>query len=536
MGWFDKPRQKAKISPPERNDFQRQGSCVCRCPFCMKDFNSGDLLFHEVKDISSEVDQRGAAEAVPAARESPQTELFSLFGADTPALSDQSEAQTDADPQADPLAGAVQVFGRLVPDVLYAQTMQKYQLTVNRTHTVYRWSGAEPTAEQLRVTEWEDKDTKTVPRTAMRIDGELLDQRICPHCHCEIPGGFLTADDNHVRSIALIGGTRAGKTQYMVAMLQNLKLELSANLFLGNMDICPDSERFTDLLELQLQQTTRTGTTRLGLIFPVLMRIIPREKPGFESPKPFFLRIFDCAGEVYKNRKAIINQRGLREGQVDAAMVLVDPAQIWGDAVILNKRDKGEHYSEPMSELLNEVQDAAVLRGLQRVAAVMTKLDLVLMRPRLSELGCDDQGHPVHGGSTLRVCDRSLEAHTDGVDLGEIRQVDLNMKSFAYSTPKGKDLFDSIVKKLNVDESSVTRFGVSTYRWASDEERRAAVVTRRESSEQEVQGEISRDLLMPCTVADSARHRTIEPILYLMAVWGLIAVKQAATPGPEKKR
>ena len=524
------PPSKQK-DPPAPND---ETPIQCLCPFCMKSFRSSELLFHEIMTVTKIVfDENitGGSDSAPQSAATVQhearqhTEPASMFdgdgeSADMPGSGVDDEAGSAQEDEE-------QRYGVLVEDRIYTETMKKYGSTVGRRHTVYQWGKDAPTKERLQVTEWETALEQRVPRFAKRYDGDderILTERICPHCHCEIPGEYFVASERErVRSIALIGGTRSGKTQYMLAMLQNLKLEFSNELFLGHVTVCNDSKLFIDTLEQQFQDSKRTDTTRVGAIFPLLIRIDP-----FSGGEPFFLRIFDCAGEVFNNISHIVNQAGLKKEVAEAALVLVDPAQIWGDAVIAKETDRGEHYSDTMGSLLTKIQQGRALTGLKQVAVVMTKFDLVLMRPALTRRGGTPDGNPQHRDSALSFYNGSLSAHQTGVSIHEINTVHLNMKQFVYSNGAGRNLLQSITDMLGTKDDNIKCFCVSTYKWSSDEERRSLAAKRQDERATEQSG-VEQDLLIPCVNANPERHRLIEPILYLMAEWKLIPTKKPPT-------
>ena len=163
------------------------------------------------------------------------------------------------------------------------------------------------TQEAIRVTRKKSilasiDDSETEEQSEESREITLLSSvRLCPRCHMTLPDGFMTEE---VRRIGLLGGSRSGKTTYMVVAckyLENYFGLLSGGLNLGDVEFLQESNAcLKKLYESQKKEITGSIATereRSGLkekpVFPLIAHIVPARK----DYKPFYMIIQDIPGE-----------------------------------------------------------------------------------------------------------------------------------------------------------------------------------------------------------------------------------------------
>lgn len=133
-------------------------------------------------------------------------------------------------------------------------------------------------------------------------DSQIISEssaRVCPECHMTLIKGF---DSDPVIRVGLLGGTRSGKTTYMVVASKYLEKRFAGNgdldVHLGEVRFVTESRKFVDsLYENGINPTTKNDEISLQMkdppVLPVMMRITPND----QAYKPFILILQDIPGE-----------------------------------------------------------------------------------------------------------------------------------------------------------------------------------------------------------------------------------------------
>ncbi len=138
--------------------------------------------------------------------------------------------------------------------------------------------------------------------------------RLCPHCHMTLPDDFSTQE---VRRIGLLGGSRCGKTTYMVVACKYMEEYLgllSGGLDLGDVRFLDECNTYLNKLyenqknaagAVATQMDNESGISKEKPVFPIIAQI----KPTNSAYKPFYVIIQDIPGEYMlpENRDKLIN-------------------------------------------------------------------------------------------------------------------------------------------------------------------------------------------------------------------------------------
>lgn len=151
-----------------------------------------------------------------------------------------------------------------------------------------------------------------------------LAEKVCPHCHCVLPENFGELETYRV---AMLGGTRSGKTTYMVAAANLLRQQSGLpSGVITSCTICKESERYFEFLIKcmeynKLAATVLDDTTVIRFVFPIVMNVTTLRDDGSEHE--FILIINDIPGEAMTDKTFMMNYPGLC--MTDAAIMLMDP-------------------------------------------------------------------------------------------------------------------------------------------------------------------------------------------------------------------
>ncbi|MGC5015195.1 TRAFAC clade GTPase domain-containing protein [Streptosporangium sp. DT93] len=213
-------------------------------------------------------------------------------------------------------------------------------------------------------------------------------QRICPHCHTQLPVHFGKVTS---RLIALIGAKNTGKTVYMTVLLHELMHSVGRRFdaaVVGSDDHTRGefSRKYEDLLYRRnmLPGTTRPGQAELRrpLVFKVTL-----DRPGLFGARNrhTITSFFDTAGEDLTSKRSVdLNVRYLRGA--DGIILLLDPLQMRGaraaarPGVRLPGMDDGTdspvNVLTRVTEVLYEAHGPAAGRRLGiPVAVALSKID-----------------------------------------------------------------------------------------------------------------------------------------------------------------
>lgn len=276
-----------------------------------------------------------------------------------------------------------------------------------------------------------------------------LTEKACPHCHSILPYNFGELETYRV---AMLGGTRSGKTTYMVAAANLLKQQngLPSGL-ISSCTISTESARYFDFLIKCMEYNKLAATVMddkilIRFVFPIVMNITSVCEGGGE--KEFILIINDIPGEAMTSPDFLMNYPGLR--QANAAIMLMDPMQfvsspthketlakealklIHGDGEDPALNDVKAHLTahftpHPFGQTLNNVKKMITdskFPNLSCFTLVLNKLDLLYAGDNsfIDEKIAHDLSH-IHGNYQLGAIDPTKTQHDDGMDLELIRGI-----------------------------------------------------------------------------------------------------------------
>lgn len=275
----------------------------------------------------------------------------------------------------------------------------------------------------------------------------------CPHCHSVLPEGF---GELETYRIAMLGGTRSGKTTYMVAAANLLKHQSGLPMgLISSCSISKESARYFDFLIKCLEYNRLAATVMddagaIRFVFPLVMNLEAVDDEG--NAREVILIINDIPGEAMTNKNFMMSYPGLR--QADAAIMLMDPMQfipVVNTKMCLAKDDlklihgddnvdeqmvkdylKANYTPLSFGETLSSVKKMVVdskFDKLHDFVLVLNKLDLLYAgeHPIIDEKTAASLSH-IHGIYNLGAIDDSPDPtksqHDNGVDMELIRNID----------------------------------------------------------------------------------------------------------------
>jgi hypothetical protein len=163
--------------------------------------------------------------------------------------------------------------------------------------------------------------------------GEVSFQRICGHCHNQLPTHFGEAD---TRLIALVGAKESGKTVYMTVLLHELQNRVGRQFGLSVMGA---DEHTKDLFRREYEERlydkgmlveatapARADLYRRPFVFSVAME---RRRMGVNQLDRSLFSFFDTAGEDLRTADSV--ERNVRYlVAADGILLLLDPLQMRG--------------------------------------------------------------------------------------------------------------------------------------------------------------------------------------------------------------
>lgn len=346
----------------------------------------------------------------------------------------------------------------------------------------------------------------------------ILPTRACPHCHCLLPLGFGTIPNY---SVCLFGGRAAGKTAYLVALLQQLSIQLST-CGLGSVSMVAESQRYF-VPQMQLyNQTGITLPTPVGSkLFPLVLRYT---NLSYTPPKDCFITLYDIAGEGIIDQNGLIDEAYLasHDGlkKAETVMLMLDPNMLCNGAYFHDSKlqedtsnpdgdssptegsgNAHDFCSVPVTTFLSQTYVInRYLKDLKHIIAVVTKMD--------QPLTVDEM---LFRSPHSRIKQNNIqERHQRAVDTDELAAVCSELTKFFDSKLGSGSIREQIVNAFNGKVKKPLMLGVSTYTRISDQNGK------------------------PCFEniysSDASKHRIIEPFLALLYIYGLVDGKKAPMP------
>lgn len=370
---------------------------------------------------------------------------------------------------------------------------------------------ASAASSAVRLFEDEDEQDTGAPAASGKDSGEYVGEhdevrdivtKVCPHCHSRLPIRDMIKSKTH--HVFLLGGTGAGKTTYLVAMLQQLEQMLSKGLHLASVSFGAESEPYYHTLREQYSTKGVLDATQLktqlgGGIFPIVMDI---ESSSAANQRAFVV-LHDFPGEGMKEEEYLANLRELEKAET--VIVIGDVNQFYN---IDRERTKDIRYFEgDFDGMFRSIRGSAIpAMTASTVLCVLLKIDLIMSR----------EGEQVRAGyiapkQALQSGDMGM--HVGAVDMDTIdrasRTIDENIRQVTSKslTNHLRTVFDAQKQKPQCYKC----FGVSTF-------------TKTESGWSNIYD------------VSGTKHRVIEPMLFLLAHWGLVAQHASAQSEEPVKR
>ncbi len=363
-----------------------------------------------------------------------------------------------------------------------------------------------------------------------------LSEKACPHCHSILPDNFGRLNTYR---ISMLGGTRSGKTTYMVAAANLLKNQngLPSGIING-CTISKESARYFDFLIKcteynRLAATVMDDRSVIRFVFPIVMNVSATNDQGGEDQ--FILIINDIPGEGMLEKDFLQNYPGLC--LADAAIMLMDPMQFVGaaqDKNTLAEYDWKMLYGEQAfdDEVIKEHREAqftphpfgVTLENVKRMitdnefnlkcfALVLNKFDLLYggPKPYIDERIANDISY-IHGrhhlGRLGDVYDLANSQHDNGMDMELIRQISNQVVWLIQDRLRFSSYMSTIGSVQGITGEIVT-LCTSVRNWNDAQECFCRPVNQDGKAEAE-------------TILG---FRLLEPLLYVLAKLGLVRTK-----------
>lgn len=340
-------------------------------------------------------------------------------------------------------------------------------------------------------------------------DGSVvaLATRVCPNCHNELHQKFGLIDTINV---TLLGGPSAGKTAYLLSLVHQLTVQLSARQ-LGTAQLLNASKRYYDYLNKGFQSLGTTMPTQgQDKLFPFIFYY----RNNF---KECFVKFSDIAGETASEADALLNHSGTMEAST--LMLILDPNQLNQGMFYALKNSGAEDASNVNSfnkdivsfatESIASNIDLGAFSNIRNIIAVFSKMDMVLEANRKAfgagkpDVDCViryDLGQAHMGGLNLQV-------------IGKI-QNEMNLVIANALGQRGFDLLRYLRSLFPTDRKmGMLLLGVSTQTLVDANEIKFANQCNENAS----------------------KHRIIEPFLCILAQNGMIPVLRPQPDSPKKK-
>lgn len=341
---------------------------------------------------------------------------------------------------------------------------------------------------------------KQTAATAEDNEPRMIPNRACPFCHCNLPKKFGVMPVHHV---AMFGGRAAGKTAYIINLFQKISQGLSSN----NMGAVVIEQESRDFLKYITDRYLSSGhpdptPTSRGLM-PILFEY------NYKGEN-CYIDIYDIAGEATGDASYMANHIGI--ARCEAIMLMIDPnmfcdGRYFNEMNSNDERNEGQVISEtgnhdfcsvPIDEFLAQAGYLCTeyATNVKSVICVVTKLDMLLTAEKAS-----------FSAGQIEITQDCGQKHRDHVNiavLGRVtRDIDTFLKNKYHVDLKEKlgYTFDRDVK-INI-------LGVST----------STRVAATDSKGRKISDSF---VFEERTGADAAKHRIIEPFLFLLVTLGLV--------------
>ncbi len=344
-----------------------------------------------------------------------------------------------------------------------------------------------------------------------------LPDRACPLCHCLLP---LNYEEIPLYNVCLYGGRAAGKTTYLLALKNQLNIQLQ-QCGLGTAAVTEACEEYFESEKKLLEE--KKATPMDGRLFPLIFE--------YSNPKQekSFIAFYDIAGEGVLDGKGDVNLKYLLgfEGLCNAEtiMMIIDPNMLCGgqyfhdeaesrnaqtlqfdlaeEDALLGIGNDGKQLTHDFCDtsldvFLAKVYDTArFLERLRNLVVVVTKMD----QPFRTDHSYFDTPYDI-----LSKGDNVTQVHKGGVNISILRKVSRQIANFLDDkVGNDKKICNKIADAFHGQIKRMYMLGVSTY------------TPKQQGNSVEFVSD----------TADSAPgYRLIEPFLAVLALYDLAPQKE----------
>lgn len=537
---------------------------VFYCPFCSKDFQARDILFaDEDKTASFSVDDPERMEnlenrlvptgeiGIPGTSDYISIEQRPVYkyhrwakpsNSDLPFMEPESISKNE---EAD-FPEEIRIFRRngMTPKQLSGQDPAPWAEA-----TVEAPAPQQPTAN---VTEDDDdmggwfnmgfsNTTTTVDTTpsSAQTFGDVkktLTEKACPCCHSILPDNF---GELEVYRISMLGGTRSGKTTYMVSAANLLRRQggLPSNV-ITSCTISKESARYFDYFIKCLEHNVLAATvlddsTDVRFVFPIVLNVSSVTDEGDE--RNFILIINDIPGEAMRSKSFLMNFPGLRHA--DAAIMLMDPMQFITSSAVKTEIVKNilgltgstpeemdeieKHmitaftpysFGESLNNIKRMITDSK-FDNLRSFTLVLNKLDLLYAgsNPFIDDKTAQNLSC-IHGIYHLGTLDEYRTQHDDGINEELLRTIN-GQVVYLIEKKLGFGSYTATIKEI-MKKTDVLTLCTSVRNW--NEGRSCFCGMEKYNPADSMLG-----------------FRMMEPLLRALAQLGLVKTKEGDIPRPD---
>ena len=492
-----------------------------RCPFCQEKISLDQILFFTSREggehtgYSAQKKQRDDEDFGAGRKFRRGMESAAVEPAAKPAEAAEETKQTEsAQQEAEPF------IGKWATDEINKDFLNKFLDSgeVNdKNRFIVHWSKEEAARGVGKADKNYVDSTQQLPMSvelckedAAIAGTENLTSAMCPHCHCKLPPKYMGIKDENCHAIRLIGYPACGKTQYKLAIREELR-KLSVKY-----QLCEKVEMFSASDDFLIKEDDKfkggsaQSTDKEQLVFPMVFAIRKKNNDSH------LLTIYDLPGEAFREGNEEILVRYSKIGEPDGALLMVDAAQLYG-AVRKEKisvASKG-HEEETKEVAFDSVEEDVTIfdplmqlsqykfcENVEYLALVVTKADLLVGKYG----SCFGENNSANLNN-LDVC-KSDESknHQKAVNVNTINRVDMQTMQAIRESPTYKDHEDlkqeicDYLGSSKLKKENIRAFTVSTLRRLDT---------------------LKTDFVV-CDNSKYCRHRVLEPILYLLARWNVV--------------
>lgn len=514
-----------------------------KCPICGKQLEYEDVLFFASRNAMGSGGAKRQPSRTPKvgpSAGSPRNMSFDtsnrpFFGAST-APKQKEEPVVEAPVEEAPQDDSEIRFGQWAEDTVHQKFMKNSGF----------WHGDEDSDNGKKterfIVHWSADECKpgTAKATIMAKDANVpttvtlcekdsavygktdnLTDAMCPHCHCSIDPTYFSIPDKNCHTITLIGYPSCGKTEFKLALVQELAKLGDKDLELcDSVELTLDSKKMTDNELISFMNGDAEATDPDKLVFPVVFMVTNKLDDSMH-----LITVCDMPGEFYRDvldgmREKLASNESLKN--CDAAILMVGASQLFPNVrydkkTVLSEHDGGQERiavetqyvpfdnGEPpyITDPLRFFGRYQVCKNVQHMSLVVTKGDLLI--------GKEGRGIADRGGKDpllkqMKICQSDVSRdHKSQVSVRVLNQVDEETmrairKSATYREKSG--IKEEICKKIKgeLTAKNIRAFVISTLRRPNPEVPEFFVVDN----------------------SNYTRHRILEPLLYLLAEWGAV--------------